>query len=207
MPRKKVIRKSTEMEKIKDKIEAERSGHSDSINLVEHAGGSIDNLPVKTKAFNTWLDAHRANNPFIGKHVTSAHEEYTEEVRLGDDEEMSQEEMNAFLDDQEIGLGGFDPNSNYGAEAEEHGEALIGDGKHDTRFIDITIAENITNKLLGKSVEDIEKASIKAMRDYHSDDEYKPEIDLSKVIEESSTRLIEQSKSSNESLKITENKT
>lgn len=211
MPRKKVIRPSEQDKKTQDTYKEEKLKHEDvgSVNLVAYAGGSINNLPVKSKAFNTWLDAHRSNNPFIGKHVTAAPEEYTEEVRLDDDETLSPEEAEAFLNNENIGLQEFDPNSKFGAEAEELGEALIGDDKHDARFIDITIAENITNKLLGQPIDEIEKEANKAMQSYHGDVHYTTEIDVSKIIETSTVRLIEQRKAAEEhqeQLKITEHK-
>jgi hypothetical protein len=200
MPRKQVIRPSEQDKKTQDTYNEERLKHEDvgSVDLVAYAGGSINNLPVKSKAFNTWLDAHRSNNPFIGKHVTAAPEEYTEEVRLNDDETLSPEETEAFLNNDDIGLQTFDPNSKFGGEAEELGEALIGDDKHDVRFIDITIAENITNKLLGRPIEEIEKEATKAMQSYYGDAHYTTDIDVSKIIETSTVRLIEQQKAAGE---------
>jgi len=209
MPRKKVIRPNEQDKKTHDTYKEEKLNYEDtgSVDLVAYAGGSINNLPVKSKAFNTWLDAHRSNNPFIGKHVTAAPEEYTEEVRINDDETLTPEETVMFLNNEDIGMQGFDPNSNFGGEAEELGEALIGDDKHDSRFIDITIAESITIKLIGRPVEEIEKDATKAIQSYHGDAHYETQIDVSKIVETSSICLIAQRKASEknqETLKITE---
>lgn len=197
MTRKRVINKSTTFNEINKKIDKERErmqSDIDSFNLVEHAGGSINNLPVKTKAFGSWLDAHRVNNPFIGKHVTSAPEEYTEEIKLNDDEVLDEEATETFLTQANVGLTAFDPNSTFGDEVEYLGDALKGDSTHDAKFIDLSIIENMTKKYLALAESEIEFEAIRAMKAYHGDNSYKSDLNISNIIEESKILFIEQKK-------------
>lgn len=208
MTRKKVINKREAFATINKEIEHERQtiqSDIDSFDIVEHAGGSINNLIVKTPEFGTWLAAHRANNPFIGKHVTAAPEEYTEEIKLNDDEVLDEAATQEFLTQANKGIEDFDPNSTFGGKVEDHGEALKGDGNHDKKFIDLSIIENITKNYLALPEAEIEIEANRAIQAYHGDNSYETSINVSNIIEESKILFIEQKKqeeSKAEQLKI-----
>jgi hypothetical protein len=197
MARKKVIKKGEAFASINKEIEIERQSVQtdvDKFDIVEHAGGSINNLPVKTKEFGSWLDAHRANNPFIGKHVTAAPEEYTEEVKLNDDEVLDEAAASEFMNQANLGAADFNPNSSYGDEVEDYGEALKGDNEHDKKFIDLSIIENMTKRYLSLPESKIVDEANRAMKAYHGDNSYETSINISNIIEESKVLFIEQKK-------------
>lgn len=200
MPRKKVIKRPESFDKIKDSFEEEKNKANEvvSVDLVKHAGGSINNLPVKTKAFGSWLEAHRSTNPFIGKHVTAAPEEFTEEVKLDDEEVLDDASAAAILAQASAGAGEFDPNSTFGEQAEDLGESLRDDGNHEKKFIDLTIAENTTRKYLALPEHKIEEEAKRAMKAYHDDNDYEPEINVSAIVEESKVLFLEQKKEEKE---------
>lgn len=194
MIRKRVIRKSTEFNDINKKHNDDQQKiviSDSSFDIVQHAGGSINNLTVKTKEFNTWLDAHRVNNPFIGKHVTYAPEEYTSEIRLNDDTVLDDESLRIFTEADSLGMEKFDPNSTFGLQVEEVGDSLKGDNTHESKFIDLSIVENVTKKYLLLSDSDIELESIRIMKQYHSDDAYVSDIDIDSITKETKLTLIE----------------
>lgn len=215
MARKKIINNSkliNSIDLINKKIEAERQSSQDEIDsfdIVKHAGGSINNLPVKTKEFGSWLAAHQSTNPFIGKHVTSAPEEYTEAIKLNDDEVLDEADTQEFINQSTLGAAEFDPNSSFGDEADDYKKAFKGDDTHDNKFIDLNIIENMTKKYLSLSGSMIEDKANIAMQTYHDDKFYETPINVSNIIKESKILFIEQKKQQNSNtapLKLTSTK-
>lgn len=203
MARKKVIPKRDIIEKVRQDIAKEQESHEApaTLDLVKHAGGSINNLPVKTEEFKQWLDDHQKINPFIGKHAHYSQEDSAEEVQLDDREELTGKKAAKCLRLAEEGSKEFDPNSSFGEKAKSLGAALKGDDNHDKKFIDITIAENMTHKLLNRPEEEIVEEAKKAMKIYHDDDKYETPINVSRIVEESKILFIEENLSSKKLLK------
>lgn len=165
------------VDKQKDDIEAKLPA------ITRDSGGSLDKLPVKTKAFQKWLTEHQEANPFIGKHVTSAPEYNTEQKELGSEEvEATPELLNSIQDSE------FNPSADGGLQEEDLGVAPKVTNDSDKKFMDITITENATRRLSGRSNEEIREHATNTMRSYHNNPEYKSEIELNTVIE--NTKII-----------------
>ena len=197
MARKKVISKKDSYQKIKEAVSKQNKQITDSITgtaLAERAGGSINNLPVKTKEFKGWLEAHQSTNPFIGKHVTAAPEYFTEEKKISEDIVDANDcnlNINGVnvnpLSDNNVK---FDPSDDSGPKVEDLGGALKGDDKHDKKFIDISIIENTTKRLLTSESSDIIDEAKNALKSYHSDPQYDTEMNIEKIIEEHKVMLL-----------------
>jgi len=154
--------------------------------ITRDSGGSIDKLPTKTKAFNKWLTAHQDANPFIGKHVTSAPEFNVEQHEIENEEVDATPEMLKSMEDSE-----YNPDATGGLQEEDLGEAPKIDKGSDKKFMDITITENATRRLIGKSNEEIQDYAINTMKSYHEDSDYAPEIELDSVIENAKILILE----------------
>lgn len=175
----KFIKAHTEIEKQKE--DAEKNLPS----ITRDSGGSIDKLPVQTKAFNNWLTEHQNINPFIGKHVTSAPEFNTEQKELDSEEIEATDEMIKDFQDSE-----YNPNAEGGLQEEDLSNAPKVDRDSHTKFIDINIIENETRLLPGKTTEEIESHVIEKMKSYHDDENYESDIKIEEVIEHTKTLMI-----------------
>ena len=182
-----------EVKKVKDSVVLEHKKESDALPpIVRDTGGSIAALNGnKSLYFKKWVhDLQERKNPLIGKDYIMAATEYNTESKLIGEakiEELS-DEMRVTLDngakeyknntvdynkDDQTGLDTGDDE----ASLKEHVDEA------EANFIDITIVENLTKDLQDQIDEDIEKEARSKLKEYHQDDEYEPEIDISSVIE------------------------
>lgn len=202
MARKTIIPKKDILANATVEIAKERLNHTipPSVDLVKYAGGSINNLPVKTEEFKTWLQSHQERNPFIGKHAHYSAEDSADEVQLDDREELVGSKANKYIKIAEEGAKVFDPTSMFGAKVEKLGPSLKNDNDHDMKFIDITIVENMTLKLLDRSEDDIISEAKNAIKTYHNDETYETPINVARIVDESKILFIEKNSNSNKLL-------
>jgi hypothetical protein len=182
--RKKTVSKREEYQKLKETVAKQEQEVQSANMIVYEAGGSINNLPVNTPAFNKWLDVHREKNPFIGKHVTAATEYNVEQMDLGaitDKEGVENEEM---LEKIKNDVPAFS------LDEEELGEAPKVDQGQDKLFIDMLLVENSAKRLVNKSTDEIKEHAVSMMRSYHSDPNYNTGLDLEAVVEQSKVLAI-----------------
>lgn len=186
MARKKRASQKEKFLKIQAEVEKQKEEAENNLpSITRESGGSIDKLPVQTKAFNNWLTEHQNINPFIGKHVTSAPEYNTEQKELDSEEFEATDDM----------LKGFeyttyDPNDESGLQEEDLSNAPKVERDSHTKFIDINIIENETRLLAGKPNEEIESHVINKMKSYHDDENYQTEIEVNRIIEHTKTLMI-----------------
>jgi hypothetical protein len=187
MARKQRPSRKEQFDKIRESVDKQRQEAEDKLPAIaKDSGGSIDKLPVKTKAFNKWLTEHQDANPFIGKHVTSAPEYNVSQNELEQEEvEATPELLKSFE------TTAFNPESDDGLVEEDLGEAPKVNNESDKKFIDITITENATRRLSDKTNEEIQEHAINSMRSYHDDSEYTPEVNLEPIIEHAKVLLLE----------------
>lgn len=173
--------------KIKEEVERQKAEAEAKLpSIARDSGGSIDKLPVKTKAFQNWLASQQEMNPFIGKHVTAAPEFNVEQKKLDEQvEDVNPETLNQF-DDSE-----YNPNAEGGLQEEDLGESPKLNTGAEKKFIDITITENATRRLSERTNEEIQEYAVNTMRSYHDDPNYEPEIELNSVIENAKILLLE----------------
>jgi hypothetical protein len=181
-----------DFDKIKESIKEEVEDNKKSI-VVKNPGGSINNLPVKTPEYKKWLEAKQAKNPLIGSEFVNSAPEYGTEMVMMDSgiHEMGAAEL-ADLDNES----GKEFNSinveNDSKEmvATDTEEELISDDT-DKMFIDFSIVQNTTKKLLGRPLEDIKQDVVDELKKYHGNKDYETDIDIDKSIQQSKMILIE----------------
>jgi hypothetical protein len=146
--------------------------------LIEHAGGSISNLPIQTKEFNDWIEEQRKlRNPLIGKAYIQAAPEYnSEQTKIGDTSELVNEEADKFI--QKAINTAFDVEESQKLMEENASSS----DKHDIKFIDLTIIENSTQKKLAFDKETIITDVTDELKKYHNDENYVTEIDTESVV-------------------------
>lgn len=187
MARKKRPSRKEQFTKIRESVDKQRQEAEEKLPaIVKDSGGSIDKLPVKTKAFSKWLSEHQDANPFIGKHVTSASEYNVSQTELDKVEVEATPELLKSLENTK-----FNPESNDGLTEEYLGEAPKVHNDSDKKFIDITLIENATRRLSGKPNEEIKEHAINSMRSYHDNSDYTPEVNLEPIIEHTKVLLLE----------------
>lgn len=166
--------------------------------LIERAGGSISNLPVKTKEFADWIEDQQKNrNPLIGKqYITSASEYNTEQFKLGDDIELKGNSAIDLIKTEEGKA--FDVDASQEIMNSNIGES---DDNHDTKFIDMVIIENATQKLLTTDIESVLINANDELKKYHNNNEYQTEINALDVIEQTQLLMIEEQKNHTKLLK------
>ena len=192
--RKVVIDKREEYIKVKQfNINLETDLKDSMPDIVQSTGGSINNLPVKTKEFDSWLAIHQSNNPFIGKHVTSAPEYNVSQTDLGSSisDKPNEKDSNAILFEKiKANIPAFDVE----VDIENICEAPKLNQNQDKKFIDMLLVESSAKKLASKSNEEIKDYSIQLMKSYHDDSNYNTSIDLDMVVEQSKVLAIESKK-------------
>lgn len=154
--------------------------------LVERAGGSISNLPVQTKEFGDWITEQRKLNPLIGKsYIEPAHEYNSEQIKLNDETTLLNTDAENFVKHE----------TNKALNVEES-QKIMSDSKdgdtHDIKFIDMTIIENTTAKMLSYDKEEIIKVTDEELQKYHNDTNYKTEIDSDSIINTTQQFLLAQ---------------
>lgn len=173
--------------KIKEVVDTQKSEFEAKLPAIARdSGGSLDKLPVKTKAFQQWLTEHQYSNPFIGKHVTSAPEYGTKQKDLESEVVEVTPELLKSMEYAE-----FDSTSDDGLKEEDLGEAPKVNDDVDKKFIDITITENATRRLSERTNEEIEEHAINTMRSYHDNPDYETRIELNSVIDNAKSILLE----------------
>lgn len=158
--------------------------------ILKDVGGSIGNLPVKTEEYRKWLDHWRSKNRLIGSEFIEPAPEYGTKFQLGETEvnSVTEEQLDKFKSNE---LYNFESESNSDSkDLEDLEESPIKDTT-DNKYIDFCIIELSTKKLLGKSVEDIEKDALDEIKKYHKNENYVIEIDVKQIIEISKQLLIE----------------
>lgn len=159
--------------------------------LIERAGGSISNLPVKTKEFSEWLETQRDRNPLIGReYIESAPEYNSEQIKIGDEKEIYGDDANDLITKEENKA--HDVEASQSMLSERLGKALKGDDSHDVKFIDMAIIENTTSKLLTSDLDSIILQANEDLKKYHNDNSYETEINTSEVVEQAHILLIEE---------------
>lgn len=159
--------------------------------LVERAGGSISNLPVKTKEFADWLQDQRERNPLIGRDYIEAAPEYnSEQIKMNDEKELYGSDATELVDKEESKA--FDVEASQSMLSDRLGAALIGDDSHDTKFIDMAIISNATKQLLTSDVDSITTHATDELKKYHGDANYQTDINVTDVIEQEQILLIEE---------------
>jgi len=154
--------------------------------LVERAGGSISNLPVQTKEFGDWITEQRKLNPLIGKsYIEAAHEYNSEQFKLGDDTTLTGSDATDFVKHEENKAFDVDESQKIMAENKE------GDN-HDIKFIDMSIIENTTSKMLSHDKEEIIKVANEQLKKYHNNENYETEIDSDAVVNTTQQFLLTQ---------------
>lgn len=204
MTRKKIIPKKESMREVNEIVQSEEKElklkHPP---ILRDTGGAIGNLPVKSDEYKKWLEEKRKRNSLIGSEYVEAAPEYGTKFELLDMEvdEASEEQL-----DENKAKEAYNPSEqNNTPNSEEMGEAPIQDNT-DNKYIDFCIVELSTKKLLGHSLEDIEKDALDEMKKHHDDEKYTPEIDVKQVIEITGQLLIENKKNENKEIeKPTEN--
>lgn len=192
--RKVVIDKREEYIKVKQfNINLESDLKDSMPDIVQSTGGSINNLPVKTKEFDSWLAIHQNKNPFIGKHVTSAPEYNVSQTDLGSAvaDKPNEKDSNAILFEK---IKNHIPAFNVEIDIENICEAPKLNQNQDKKFIDMLLVESSAKKLVSKSNEEIKDYSIQLMKSYHDDSNYNTSIDLDMVVEQSKVLAIESKK-------------
>lgn len=193
MTRKKMARKNRPSQKeyfskIQDEVDTQKKEAEEKLPAIARdSGGSIDKLPVKTKAFTKWLADHQSSNPFIGKHVTAAPEFNVEQkdIKEAEEVEATPEMLKSFENSE------FNPDADDGLQEEDLGKAPKVHNNSDKKFIDITITENATKRLSGKTDDEIKEYAINTMRSYHEDENYETQIEMNSVIEHAKILLLE----------------
>lgn len=154
--------------------------------LVERAGGSISNLPVQTKEFGDWITEQRKINPLIGKsYIEAAHEYHSEQIKLNDESTLINSDAENFIK--------HETNKAFDVEESQKIMSDVKDGdNHDIKFIDMSIIENTTSKMLSYDKEEIIKVANEELKKYHSDKNYETEIDSNSVINTTQQFLLTQ---------------
>jgi len=160
-----------------------------SLTIRERAAGSISNLPVKSKEHGTWLAELQDKNPFIGKsYMVRASEYETDDKILTPEEAVVAEEE--FIEELDAGLEAYDPNVDYGDEAEER-EDKRHTGGAEGKMIDHCIISNTARKLIGVVNEDeIKTRIVDELADYHGDTKYQTDVNIEASIEHTKTTLL-----------------
>jgi len=186
MARKKRASQKEKFLKIQDEVKKQKDESQKNLpSITRDSGGSIDKLPVQTKAFNNWLTEHQNINPFIGKHVTSAPEYNTDQRELDSEEVEATDDMLKGFDST-----AYNPNDKDGLHEEDLSNAPKINRESHTKFIDINIIENETRLLTSKTNEEIESLVIDKMKSYHDDENYETEIEINKIIEHTKILMI-----------------
>lgn len=188
MARKKRPSQKELFSKIQKEVDGQKKEAEENLPAIARdSGGSIDKLPVKTKAFSKWLTDHQSTNPFIGKHVTAAPEFNVEQKDIEEVEEIeaTPEMLKGFENLT------FNPEDDGGLQEEDLGEAPKVNNDSDKKFIDITITENSTKRLSDKSNEEIKEYALNTMRSYHNNEDYETKIEMNSVIENTKVLLLE----------------
>ena len=154
--------------------------------LVERAGGSISNLPVQTKEFGDWITEQRKINPLIGKsYIEAAHEYHSEQIKMNDESTLINSDAENFIK--------HETNKAFDVEESQKIMSDVKDGdNHDIKFIDMSIIENTTSKMLSYDKEEIIKVANEELKKYHNDKNYETEIDSNSVINTTQQFLLTQ---------------
>ena len=192
MPRKQVISKKATYQHYKETVLIDDDVDLTPTQLVEYAGGSISNLPVKTQEFKDWLTEQQKINPLVGKkHVEPAPEYYTDQIKMKDDKFVDSIEAEKIIEKATNTT--FNPNDNSGEQVDTVIKGITGDD-HDLRFIDMAIVENITKEMINSPKEDIIEKSNAEIKKYHNNDAYESEINIKDVIEQTEFLILEEIK-------------
>lgn len=161
--------------------------------LVIDTGGSISNLPVKSKYLEEWIQNKQLSNPFIGsKYVEPATELNVEQKENGP---VTIVDINSVKTDDCGFISDTEEEKDEVEEDVNNKDDFSGDS-----FIDYSIILNTTQKMIGSSNEEIMSECVKNIKDYHSDtDNYETNVDIENCVIESK-RLILEDKNKNTKL-------
>jgi hypothetical protein len=210
MPKKILKRKKEDIEKIKAVLDKQNKDAEEALPpITRDTGGSIGNLPIKTKAFKNWLDNIRENiNPLIGKKYLTAAPEFSTGDKLMDDMEVS--DLSGSMDDaltnQAKDFNGddlesfyiFNDNNDTDPDAPPQ-VAPKDDMGSEEKFIDINIIENAVREAFADidgafDEEVVQNKAEDKLKDYHEDKEYTTKVNLPNIISNYKQNLIERKK-------------
>ena len=141
---------------------------------------------VESKEFGDWITEQRKINPLIGKsYIEAAHEYHSEQIKMNDESTLINSDAENFIKHE----------TNKAFDVEESHKIMsdVKDGdNHDIKFIDMSIIENTTSKMLSYDKEEIIKVANEELKKYHNDKNYETEIDSNSVINTTQQFLLTQ---------------
>jgi len=209
MPRKIRKRKKEDISKIRESVKKEKESIENALpSIVKDTGGSISNLPVKTKEYKNWLTDIRKNiNPLIGKSYLTSAPEFDSEDKLVDDQKVEDTtpELAKVLSQ---GAGKFDLEKDFSPEVKELGKGpKAGVDEKIEKFMDQTIVENTTKKFSTREDDQIREHAESQIKTYHDDPTYETDIDIDEVISTYKNMLVIQADAKKKLLENTTKKT
>jgi len=182
-------RDKDQVNKIRQSIQDVKDSASEKLPTltdVGKAGGSIKGVTSKSLYFKRWVNMQQQINPLIGKHITAAPEYSTESVIVDQKVTDLSDDMKENLNK---GTESYNPEADD-TKVEDLGTAPKVDHQKDKKFIDISIIENTTRRMVSHKNQEIEDSCKHQMRSYHDDPNYETEMPVNQIIEEYRSNLI-----------------
>lgn len=191
MTRERLIRKKEDVNKIRKYIHEVNNPTKNVPSIVDKSYGSIGEVKTKSLYFKLWVKGKHVGNSLIGSgNVQSAPEYSTDSVLV--DQHVG-EMTDDIQQNLEKGASAYDKDNIDTVDTtqlEDLGISPKLDLGKDKKFIDLSIIENTTKRLIGKTLEEVEENCKLQMKAFHDDPNYETDMNMANIISTYKNKLI-----------------